>query len=447
MPRLSNGLSSNGIQVLVIAVAATVLTLAGFETGRRSVDAAAIERTIASQSTPQRSPDSTPPNRLVPPERDHIIIRDIATVPFSELYDVLKSASHEELLAWATELERMPRGPRQWAAVTAYYKSLIQVNPRAAIEAVLRAQNLYAREFAIDALTKAAPESIWGDLEEMVLQLPYPKHTNVGEDIIWNWSRVDPVAVSQFITTHPRPGEDGRLYALLYNWGAIDPLAARDWVEADPSRQTKEAFQALVSGWDDTDHPAAIQYVLANASRPNFQDTINELVYDFVRKAKDQATNLILLLPPDQAKAALQRVARQVNTVTTGAPADYERPPDELARWMIALPPELWSDAMGPIVGGWLGNDATGATAWLNQLHPSLRDAAIVSFCRTANADFAEEVITLGQSITDQKLRDSALGEFARSLRDTREKAVGAVNDLPISDGQKAYLLRVMPED
>jgi hypothetical protein len=431
----------------MIGLAAVALTVGGFQAGRYTIDAAALANGTASFPSPSASDPTSHREKLVERVQDKITLRDIATVPFSELYDVLKSASREELLAWATDLERMPRGPRQRAAVTAYYKSLIQVNPRAAIEAVFRAQNLNMREVALDALTKAAPESIWGDLAEMMLHLPYPKHTNVGEDIIWNWSRVDPVAASQFITTHPRPGEDGRLYSLLYNWGAIDPLAARDWVEADLSRQTKDAIRSLVSGWDDTDRAAAVQYVLANASRPNFQDAINDLAYDFVRRAKDQATSLILLLPPEEAKIALQHIADQTTHVILGVSEDYQRPPAEVARWMITLPPELSNDAIGDVAGEWFRRDAAGATSWLDQLQPSLRDATIASFCRTRNVDLAQEVITLGQSITDHKLRDSALGQFARSLRDTREESVEAVNELPISDEEKAYLLQVMPED
>ena len=433
-------------QIVAIVVLGIAVAVGGFQTGRRTVDAAAITASVRANSE-RISAAVSPSYKSLSPEQTQVILRDIATVPFSELYDVLKSASRDQLLAWARDLERMPRGPRQRAAVAAYYKSLIQVNPRAAIEAVLRAQNLNAREVALDALTKATPESIWGDLAEMMLQLPYPKHANLAEDIIWNWSRVDPVAASQFITTHPRSGEDGRLFSLLCNWGEIDPLAARDWVEADPSRQTKDAIRALVSGWEDTDRPAAVQYVLANASRPNFQDAINELAYDFVRRAKDQATSLILLLPPEQAKITLQHIAHEASAVIIGFPAGYERPPDEIARWMITLPPELWSDAMGPVAAEWLKNDAASATSWLNQLQPNLRDAAIVSFCRTPNTDLAEQVLTLGQSITDHKLRDSALGQFARNLRDTREQSIEAVNDLPISDKQKAYLLEVMPEN
>jgi hypothetical protein len=39
------------------------------------------------------------------------------------------------------------------------------------------------------------------------------------------------------------------------------------------------------------------------------------------------------------------------------------------------------------------------------------------------------------------------LGQFARNLRGTREDAIGAVNELPISEEQKAYLLGVMAEE
>ncbi len=147
-------------------------------------------------------------------------------MPFSELYDVLKSASREQLVAWARDLEQMPRGPRQRAAVTAYYKSLIQVDRRTAIEAVLHAQNLLARDAAIDAMTKASPESIWADLAEMTMQLIYPDRGWSGVDLIKNWSRVDPVAASQFIERHPfsaeqkRPdGEDGRVVVAAQQLG------------------------------------------------------------------------------------------------------------------------------------------------------------------------------------------------------------------------------------
>jgi hypothetical protein len=446
MPRLSNGLSSNGIQVLVIAVAATVLALGGFETGRHSIDAAAIERTIASQFTPQRATDSTPPNRLVPPERDHIIIRDIATVPFSELYDVLKSASHEELLAWATDLEHMPRGPRQRAAVTAYYKSLIQVNPSAAIEAVLRAQNLPMREVAIQALTRATPESIWGDLAEMLEHLPHPHRDPLREnDIIWNWSCVDPEAVSQFIEKHPSDGEDTRLAFLLSNWGAIDPVAARNWLEADASRQTKNAFFSLALAWSKVDRTAAMDYVVTNALRPNFDEALNGLAYYLVRKFPDDATALITRLPQKQAQAAMKAISQNTaEVILDDSEHDDQEGRELIPPWMAKQPLDLWEESIGTVVNDWMISDADAATAWLNQLPDDRRDAAIADFCRTASDD--DRVMALGVTISDHSLRDQIMGEFARRLGQSREEAIAAIDQLPISHQQKLYLRKVMAE-
>jgi hypothetical protein len=194
-------------------------------------------------------------------------VREIATVPFSQLYDFLRSAPREQLMAWAADLERMPRGPRQRAAVAAYYKSLIQVDHRAAIESVLHVQNLSLRDVAIEAMTKAAPESIWADLAEMTAQfLPYPGRGIARDDLVKNWSRVDPVAASEFIERHRfKRGirlsheEDDRVVSLLSNWGEIDPSAARSWLEADASRQTKDTFRAFVTSWGRVDRAGAIE--------------------------------------------------------------------------------------------------------------------------------------------------------------------------------------------
>ncbi|HEX4630853.1 MAG TPA: hypothetical protein VH188_07785 [Chthoniobacterales bacterium] len=448
MPRLSNGLNSSGIQVLVIAVAAAVLALAGFETGRHSIDAAAIERTIASQATPQHSSDSSVSSRpFAPPERDHIIIRDIATVPFSELYDVLKSASREELFAWATDLERMPRGPRQRAAVTAYYKSLIQVNPRAAIDAVLQARNLGMRDVAIDALTKAAPESIWGDLAEMLVHLPHPRHNPLREnEIFWNWSCVDPEALSQFIEKHPANEEDVRSMFLFSNWGAIDPIAARDWLEADASRQTKGAFRSLVGGWSQVDRAGAMEYAVANAVRPNFDEALNGLELYFVRKFPDDATTLILRLPQEQALTVMKAISQDSEGQTHDVLEDYEKPPELIAPWMVTQPLNLWNDSIGSVVSAWMMSDADAATAWLNQLPNERRDPAIADFCRGSSDEFRDRAIALGFTISDPRLRDQAMGEFARRLGETREEAIAAIDQLPISQEQKLYLGKVMAE-
>ena len=440
-------LTGKRAQALFIGVAAAALAIGGFEAGRKTVDAAAIAESVATKSAQPLTDLVSQTKTLL--ERDHgqITVREIATVPFSQLYDVLRSASREQLLAWARDLEQMPRGPHQRAAVTAYYKSLIQVDHRAVIEAVLQAKNLNMRDLAIDALLKAAPESIWGDLAEMMISLPFQNRGGSREDVIWNWSRVDPAAVSKFIESHPEnSGDDGRLSSLMSHWPAIDPAAARQWLEADPARQTKDAFSAFLLSWEGVDRAAAIDHALANAHRPNFAEAINALAYQFVRTAKEDATRFILLLPPEQARAAVKNIAHTTGAVILGLPEGYQRPPEEIARWMVGLPVELWSESIGDVAKEWLSRDPPGAMLWFDQLRPAMRDRAIASFCRVAESKSAAEVLTLAWTMSDPVSRDKALGEFARSLGTTRDEALDAVNDLPISDDQKVSLRELMPE-
>jgi hypothetical protein len=70
-----------------------------------------------------------------------------------------------------------------------------------------------------------------------------------------------------------------------------------------------------------------------------------------------------------------------------------------------------------------------------------------VSLCGARQSAPREDVIKLAWTIRDPNLREKALGTVARSLRMDREDAIKAVDDLPISDEQKAYLRKVIPED
>lgn len=457
MPTPPGILTASRPQVLLIGVAAAVLAIGGFEAGRKTVDAAAVAKSTATKS-------AQPPADLVSQtktllERDHsrVTVREIATVPFSELYDVLKSAPREQLLAWARDLEQMPSGPRQRAAVAAYYKSLIQVDHRAAIEAVLHAQNLPIRDAALNAMTKAAPESIWAELAEMMEQLPYPGRFFDGEDVIENWSRVDPFAVSQFLERHPLraeesppDGEDRRAASLLGNWAEIDPNAAKRWLEEDASRQSTGALLAFVTGWGRVDSGAAIQYVVANANDPKFEKATNELVYEFVRSAKENATRLVLLLPPEKAKAALKNVVETIAPEyvdpNVDRPPDYQRPADEVARWIGSFPLELWPEKFGKLAVQWMDEDPASGTIWFDQLPLEKQEDAIIRYCRAANAGDAEHVLALSRKLSDPRQRIRVVTEYAKALGSEFQSADEAISNMDISDADKDYLRKLRTE-
>jgi len=104
-----------------------------------------------------------------------------------------------------------------------------------------------------------------------------------------------------------------RVASLLDNWGEIDPSAARNWLEEECIASDGGCFPRVAYSWGRVDRAAAIDYAIANQQRPNFEAATNELVYEFVRSAKEDATRLILLLPPETAKAAVKNIADVTN--------------------------------------------------------------------------------------------------------------------------------------
>lgn len=226
----------------------------------------------------------------------------------------------------------------------------------------------------------------------------------------------------------------------------MEPAAAKEWLESDASHQKKDAFRAFAVAWAEVDRDAAINYTVANATNSEFGPAVKELAYYLLRLFPEEAKRFVLLLPPDGAKAALDQIVHNTASVILHAPEDYQRPPDVVARWMAGLPLDLWQGEIGGIVSAWLSADADAATVWLNHLQPDARDAAIADLCRQGWTEAAEPTIPLGFTIRDKRLRDQVLGDFARSLGETRDEAIAEVDRLPISPAQKKYLVQIMPE-
>src|SRR3712207_4683320 len=95
------------VQMAALATTALALSCLTFQLGRASVS------TPASHSRPEAvvpARDASAAAAAAPVSALSIAqqrgtVRNIATVPFSELYDILREATPEQLLGWAAELE------------------------------------------------------------------------------------------------------------------------------------------------------------------------------------------------------------------------------------------------------------------------------------------------------------------------------------------------------
>lgn len=138
---------------LLLCAGLAVVTLAAFQAGRKSVSKAASPS--GTQDVRRaRALVSAAPHDNNQPERRAVTMRNIATVPFSQLYDVLRGASREQITAWGQDLERMPYAPSRTIALIAFYKSLIQVDAPAAVDLILQTKDVLVREVAIDSVSE-----------------------------------------------------------------------------------------------------------------------------------------------------------------------------------------------------------------------------------------------------------------------------------------------------
>src|SRR5678816_4150276 len=65
-------------------------------------------------------------------------VPDMVALPFDEVYRIIRSASAETLGSYCTELQQLPRGPTRDAALTAFFKTLVQANPPRAKELIVQ---------------------------------------------------------------------------------------------------------------------------------------------------------------------------------------------------------------------------------------------------------------------------------------------------------------------
>ena len=116
---------------------------------------------------------------------------------------------------------------------------------------------------------------------------------------------------------------------------------------------------------------------------------------------------------------------------------------------MVTLPIDLWKESIGRVAEGWLNRDADSAKAWLAQLQPEQRDVTIVSLFHEAKSHqiSAQEVIEVGFTIGNPKLRDTMLVDFLRFSGSTTTEVLQVLDEFSIPAEHKAYLRKILTEN
>ncbi len=378
-------------------------------------------------------------------------IHEIISGSFPQVYRALSGASPAVRAKWAKQIDEMPASSRRNAIVSAFYKTFVQIDPRGAAQAIADSHDRIVRQVGIAALVGAAPTTAMKELAAVLVDLPRdlarPPRRDL-DDVIWEWSSVDPVAVATFFDENTNKYLSGHFDSLIRNWAEVDPQAAKEWLHRQPAKdqQNERTIDNLVFGWLENDRNAAMDFVIANATEKSFLETIRDLSFSLFLDSPDAASAFIQRLPTTelQHQAIGEAVTMTATGVILGALPEWERSPDDVMKWVLGFPDEMRTE-LGPLAAAWRRKDAAGFDAWLAQQPIQTRDQIMADYCMNAQLDTNEYMISVAMGITDPALREQSLRALVKSLGSDKQKITEKLSELNIPSGQKKHLTQLIP--
>ena len=383
---------------------------------------------------------------------DRVIIRNIGTVPFEEMFDLLRSAPPATRTQWIKQLEEMPKGPKRTAALSSFYKTFVQLDPHAAAKSIsgLHRETQSADRCERDGWRGAAicHGRDGRDAGQTAPDIFGRGSPNYLGDVLYDWSAVDPSAAARFLEENPEVAAR-HAEQLLINWARLEPDAARAWLEQQPeSVQTEDAFGSLIDGWAQRDETNALAFAIAHGGEEKFQRAINGLAHLLFLRSPEEARTFLLRLPNEARNLAIREIGANTTYEEFDPSRSETRPAEDIARWIITLPKESWRAGLGTVLDNWESQNAAGFSAWLAQLPPDTRDEMVVTYCQSGVSKEPDRAIPLLLNMSDPTLRDQALRQYlADRLPSSRDKAMLVINKSALSEAQKKQVINLLPQE
>jgi hypothetical protein len=458
-------MSMRRVIVAAIIVAAVTIVVTSFNFGVVAERRAQQQAVNAQESV---SPTAAKQNRRPSKETDqsdHVLIANVATVSFGELWDVMRAAAPERRGAWADELEQMPPGTRRNAAIKSFYKIWGELDPAAAIEAIEKIPDKRIQGMAFVALAGAAADSALPAIAELEFRLGRrSSHFNLTSPL-HKWSAADPQGVAHFLEARP-DNDSGHFLSVSYGWANSDPEKAAEWFlnlrlpplhnpkyPRQEDRRRLDAARGLLEAWVEKDSRGAAAFAATHAQDPNINKALGEFTGALFTKSHDEATAFILSLPDENSqRTALSEIANYIGSkpliLREGGddeePEEPEITAEDVPAWLVSLPRNVWIDRVGEIFRGWSQADSASAEAWLRSLPSDIKSKAIAHFTGTALPEQAQRVFELIALIEDANARRDALQNFVDSLSDNPTEMRQKIAALSVTDQQKQTLLRLV---
>ena len=398
-------------------------------------------------------------------------VPDMVALPFAEIYRILKSAPPETIRSYCNELEQLPIGPSRNVALSAFFKTLVQVNPGMAKELILQLKK-DERWLPLSAIREAAMPRGMETVAEVLLSFDRIEISSCSYDLLREtldeWGKSDPMALKLFLESHR--GQDVECYfdKLVRNWAAYDPEAAREWMANElekrpliPTRPTEDGGEeifdgdwrsaveemsvAWVEGFLAYDPDAAVNYVLEHASNPEVERALFTFSRDLFTMSPARAHDFILHLPEEEGAKALEGIANKANPLVRSDANDNTTSPRYVAEWMLQFPPQAWQERIGWVLRGWESSNPQELFAWIAELPTQMREATVHAFPSYSSAENAQENFDTIMQAGDPVLRAQLLERLMREAKDARTAMRAVLEKSELRPEEKLHLASLIP--
>jgi hypothetical protein len=380
-------------------------------------------------------------------EIDHpnILLGDIVTVPFQELYGVLSSLSPQLLNDLAAQLRNSPDGKETNAKVAAFFKAWAHFDPIAALHAAAGFKISEAKTTAVQSIIASADPTQAKALAKEIEEWPADtikreQRNGFLNSLLIKWADLDPVGAAKFFDS--AQGDTMRFHpvasVIAQNWAAIDPASAVEWARAHSDTQGFQgALNGAINGWWSKDHAAAEQYVTAHASDASGRQMATTLTAYIFSKDPEHAKEWVSQLSDLETRRQSQHVVAIQMAVND---------PQSACEYAANLPADVREATLAGVVNYWAANNLAATGEWIKGLTGPARDEAVGAYSYSLLRKDPTAAATWAVTISDPKIRDKSLNGIATFWLNKDPAAASSwIQSSGLSPADKKRLLGLTP--
>jgi hypothetical protein len=423
-----------GIFVAGIALGA-LISFACMRATRRQTNSAGSAPVIATNDSRKSESLSHGPSA----ERDKVILGNIATVPFQELYGVLSNRSPQEMAELARQFNDLPPGRETKNKVNAFFAAWAHLDAKAALSSAIALKTPEAKSLAITAVIRGADAIAASGLAMTLNQLPADalpasQKARFLNSAVSKWSEVDPAAAAKFLDENPPHDREffGARVTIAQNWAATDPAAALAWVQAQGDAQrTRVTMSGVIRGWWENDPRSAEAYVAAHLDTLGLE-TVMGITGELYRLDPERAKDWANSLPLEARRNADMFIGTRM----------VDADPRAASEWAASLPDDVRTRPLESVISRWARNDLQAAGQWINDRSGVVRDEALSAYSSTMAFKDPAAALAVAATVTDPKIQGATVDRIVSGwMRRSPNDATAWIQNSALPDSEKTRLL------